>query len=90
MYNDQVIGTCSLCGGPVTVPTFWWGTVPPTPTCERCSATQRQSYGPVIPMERRQPAWTLTWDRSQTSDRITLDDAHERYPLTFDRVLVRY
>lgn len=88
---QETIGTCSLCGGPVVIPTLWWGVVPPTPMCAKCGAVQRQSYGPVIPMERPAPRKTfeLTWTYGGISDRITLGDAHERYPLVFDNVTVR-
>ncbi len=44
----SVIGTCSFCGGAVTVPTVWAGVIPPTPTCASCGAIKKQSYGPVI------------------------------------------
>jgi hypothetical protein len=47
----RIIGTCSLCGGPVTVPTVWMGVVSPTPTCSDCGATAVP--GPVIPMTPR-------------------------------------
>jgi hypothetical protein len=55
----QVIGTCSLCGGRVTVPTVWMGIVPPDPTCGSCGAV-KASHGPVIEMQpaRRQQAVT--------------------------------
>lgn len=46
----QTVGTCSICQGPVTVPDFWGGSVPPVPSCARCGATTKQPYGPVIPM----------------------------------------
>jgi hypothetical protein len=46
----QTIGTCSKCGGPVQVPEFWGGSVPPRPTCTHCGATAANSYGQVIPM----------------------------------------
>jgi len=51
-YNHVVVGTCSLCGGPVCVPTIWMSVVPPTPTCANCGAMEdrRPNYGPVIPM----------------------------------------
>jgi hypothetical protein len=49
----QILGTCSICGGAVTVPTHWGGTMPPTPTCMRCGATKKQPNGPVIEMEPR-------------------------------------
>ena len=48
---QQVIGKCSLCGGSVTVPTAWYGIIPPTPTCDNCKATQKSSL-PVIEMEK--------------------------------------
>lgn len=47
---NNVIGTCSICGGRVTVPTVWHGIIPPTPTCEYCGATAA-AHGPVIPMQ---------------------------------------
>jgi hypothetical protein len=49
-YDKIVIGTCSVCGGPVSVPAVWHGIIPPTPTCERCGAVKADNYGPVIPM----------------------------------------
>lgn len=48
-----VIGTCSICGGAVTVPTAWSGVVPPVPTCASCGAIKNQPYGPVIDMVAR-------------------------------------
>lgn len=49
MNEDRTIGTCSICGGAVTVPGVWWGICPPTPTCTGCGAVAA-SHGPVIPM----------------------------------------
>lgn len=46
----SIVGTCSICGGAVTVPTVWAGVIPPTPTCTSCGAIKKQSYGPVIEM----------------------------------------
>ncbi|MHC4619678.1 MAG: hypothetical protein ACYTEQ_18175 [Planctomycetota bacterium] len=46
--NEQIIGTCSICGGPVVVPMVFWSVVPPVPTCGRCGATK--GHGPVIDM----------------------------------------
>jgi hypothetical protein len=46
------IGTCSLCGGPVTVPDPWWGIFPPTPACDQCGAVPVAAHGPVLPMKR--------------------------------------
>ena len=49
----QTIGSCSKCGGPVQLPMFWGGSIPPKPTCGDCGAVAKQAHGPVIPMERR-------------------------------------
>ena len=50
---DQVIGSCSICGGDVVGHTGpWWGTQPPPPArCTSCGATQAR--GPVIKMVPR-------------------------------------
>ena len=45
---EPVIGTCSECGGPVVLPSMM---VHPVPTCQKCGATKREPYGPVIPMK---------------------------------------
>ncbi len=50
----RTIGTCSVCGGRVTVPDMWGGVVPPSPTCEQCGAVAA-SHGPVIPMRPASP-----------------------------------
>lgn len=50
----RTLGTCSLCGGAVTVPTVFHSVHPPTPTCSSCGATAA-AHGPVIPM-RREPS----------------------------------
>lgn len=63
--NKLTIGTCSLCGGPVTVPAVWWGVMPPTPTCDKCGAEPVEAHGPVIPMRPRRcvnPYSTITVD----------------------------
>lgn len=51
--GHSVIGSCSLCGGAVTVPSVWMGITPPIPTCSSCGATKRAAFGPVIPMEKK-------------------------------------
>lgn len=47
--NEKVIGTCSICGGPVVVPQIWHSVLRPVPTCKQCGATMRE-YGPIIDM----------------------------------------
>ncbi len=64
--NDQTIGTCSICGGPVTVPTVFWSIVPPSPTCAQCGAVA--SHGPVIPM-RAAPRY-----RTSTGTSLIVED----------------
>lgn len=46
----RVVGTCSNCGGPVAVPTFFHSIYPPVPQCRSCGATPKNARGPVIPM----------------------------------------
>jgi hypothetical protein len=61
MFDQQTtIGTCSLCAGPVQVPSVWMAVIPPTPTCAKCGARAAQRHGPVIPMERPSPRTGLT------------------------------
>lgn len=45
----NIVGTCSICGGRVMVPTVYHSVVPPIPSCESCKAIAATS-GPVIPM----------------------------------------
>lgn len=54
----QVIGTCSICGGRVTLPSIWHGVIPPVPTCEGCGGTKRD-HGPVIEMQPRRDQSTM-------------------------------
>ena len=45
-----VLGVCSLCGGPVTIPDVWFGINTPTPTCEQCGAIKKPREGRIIEM----------------------------------------
>lgn len=49
---DKVIGTCSICGGPVTVTNPWMGLFPPIPHCNSCGAVPKQPHGPTIDMKK--------------------------------------
>ncbi len=49
--DNIVVGTCSKCGGTVTIPGVWMGTPPPVPQCYSCGATKKNPYGAVIEME---------------------------------------
>lgn len=48
--SAKTIGTCSNCGGRVTVPTEWLGIHPPVPSCQSCGAMKAEPYGPVVKM----------------------------------------
>jgi hypothetical protein len=48
--NTQVVGTCSLCGGAVTLPYIWMAVIPAVPTCSQCGAVAAM-HGPVMPMQ---------------------------------------
>lgn len=58
---NKVIGTCSLCGGQVCVPTIYHSVVPPRPQCVRCGAVAKRT-GPVIEMEPRRSGFQCTSD----------------------------
>lgn len=45
---DKILGSCSQCGGDVTVPESYMSVVPPVPTCKSCGATVKR---PVIETE---------------------------------------
>lgn len=51
---DQVIGSCSVCGGEVVAHVgAWWSVLPPPPAhCRGCGASE--SRGPVIQMKPRE------------------------------------
>lgn len=51
--STKIIGTCSICSGPVSIPEIWSGVIAPIPACEQCGAIKRNPYGPVIEMNPR-------------------------------------
>lgn len=64
--NYNIIGTCSICGGPVGVPKFWWG-VTPEAFCLRCGATKDDDFGPTIPMKPVKPSpWRDDWTHGKS------------------------
>jgi len=46
----RVIGDCGSCGGLVTVPMIWHGTIPPEPACQSCGK-RAKSGRKTIPMQ---------------------------------------
>jgi hypothetical protein len=69
-----IVGTCSLCKGPVATPGVWMGTVPAPRRCQRCGAHAKEDYGPVIemdPVTRYEPTLTGDWWLTTTTDTST-------------------
>lgn len=64
----QIIGTCSLCGGPVEIPEAYVGV--PTKTCRDCGAVPAPGYGPVIQMVGK-PKGAL--------DYVTIEEKHQKF-----------
>ena len=56
---NTTVGTCGNCGGPVTVPSVWYGIYPPKPQCQGCGATPKEAHGPVLPMNEKR------WENNQ-------------------------
>lgn len=50
--NDYIMGTCSLCGGPVVGPAIWHGICPPPIHCQDCGAEPAVN-GKIIEMVPR-------------------------------------
>ena len=48
--DNVIVGTCGLCGGPVSHPRVWHGLNRPPETCEKCGASRAGGYGPTLPM----------------------------------------
>jgi len=46
---NNIIGTCSKCGGMFSVPNIWMSVVPPVPECLTCGAIKKEKL-PVIEM----------------------------------------
>ena len=56
--TQKVVGSCSICGGAVCVPTIWHGVYPPTPQCIACNAVASPPMSrPVIPMQPQIEPW---------------------------------
>jgi len=67
----HIIGTCSLCGGPVTSEAVvWHGTTPCVNrgACEKCGAVQKHPYGPVIEMEKPSSKYTTVSEETDSGD----------------------
>ncbi len=69
MEGSVTIGTCSLCGGPVSVPSMWMSIIPPVPTCGACGAVEAP-HGPVIQMQPQRYTFVVT---SGTTTKASFD-----------------
>jgi hypothetical protein len=49
--SDRIVGTCSACGGAVTMSSTWFGTQPQIPSCRSCHGTPKNPYGPVVEIQ---------------------------------------
>lgn len=58
--TKRLLGTCSLCGGDVTVPATWHGVFPPTAECTKCGAIPANSK-PTVEMVPNPGANRKTW-----------------------------
>ena len=82
MSEDRTIGTCSICGGAVTVPGVWWCVEPPIPTCTGCGAIAA-AHGPVIPMVSAPRQIVTITTGTVTITAADLDDAIARGLATY-------
>ncbi len=53
----KIIGTCSICNGPVGIPENWSCLTPPTPKCSKCGSECENKYGPKIPMKKQKTVY---------------------------------
>lgn len=65
---NTTIGTCSRCGGRVSVPSNWMSVVPAVPTCEGCGARPVAPHGPVIEMGEPHPLKVTATDNTGHRD----------------------
>lgn len=49
--NNQIIGTCGKCGGPVVYLGTWNSVLPQIPKCSHCGSMPKNAFGPVLEME---------------------------------------
>ena len=50
--QNITIGKCSVCGGKVVVPSVWYSTEEPVPTCKKCGA-EKENDLPEIKMKKK-------------------------------------
>lgn len=67
---DQIIGTCSLCGGAVTLPMM---STHPVASCARCGAKPKTPYGPTVEMDPKTRRFEREKDCPSHDTRCTLE-----------------
>jgi len=74
----HIIGTCSLCDGPVmSEAVVWHGTTPDINrgACGKCGAVQKQPYGPVIEMEKPISKYTTVSEERVKEVQVAIEEA---------------
>ena len=66
MSTVQILGTCSLCSGPVSIRINTHGLIPAQPECQVCRAVPICAYGPIIPTRPARP-----WKDKRQGERPT-------------------
>lgn len=74
----SIIGTCSLCGGPVSSPVIRKKGRIPVPFCTECGSTKKGAFGPIIEMEK------LT--NKKPANGFPFSDLEEPLPVWWERV----
>ncbi len=69
----KIIGNCSHCGGPVSVPIHYMSVNPPIPECDSCGAqADNTAHLPTIPMKPRTFAVEHVQRETRTDDPLKL------------------
>ena len=50
--SETTVGTCSICGGDITLPAVWWYCCTTRLQCSQCGAYPAENK-PVIPMQNK-------------------------------------
>jgi len=53
MDNSKIVGSCSICGGLVTIPNYLHSVTKPIPICQNCGATMKLPEIPMVPMKEK-------------------------------------
>jgi len=73
----KILGTCSLCGGRVSIATVFMSVNPPVPCCEQCGAHPKDPHGAVIDMEPKKFSDPSEWGDCYAG--LVLREAQSKY-----------